>query len=316
MRLAVASEAEKRQRDRVTYAAWGERLTPADFELREERLRAHPWAHEAMLTWILFDGRDQKVASCETFRMESLARGERGACYGVASVFVEEHLRGQGHALQMMQLLSLELQARDPAAHAAILFSDVGTALYERAGYVVRPAADLIFPPTGDTAMGVDLLSDDDVPAVMRAAALPAPHDDFVVWPTPAQLDWHRERERVYAERLGRPYLPIAGAARGPAVLLWAADLKHERLYILYLNAKAQDDVVALVRAARALAGRSGLREVRLWEFPQPSWPFAKEGGVRELRTESLPMIRPFSRTERSRVAAHAWNWIPRGIWV
>jgi predicted N-acetyltransferase YhbS len=320
MRLALATDNEKRQRDRLTYVAWGDHLGQGDFALREERLRAHPWAREAMSTWILFEDRDQPVASCETFRMHSVLRGARGACHGVASVFVEERLRGRGYALRMMQLLCPELQARDPEAHAAILFSDVGASLYERAGYVLRPAADVVFPPKShdeQDVTGVELLSDSDVPQVMRAAT--PPEGDFLVWPSAAQIDWHRERERVYAQLLCKPAVRPAGATCGRSVILWAADLKHDRLYVLYLSAETGGEAEALLRSARTVAGQSGLGEVRMWECPLPCGSLGPQGddggGVRQVRTESLPMIRPFVPAMPA-VAVNAWNWIPKSIWV
>ena len=35
----------------------------------------------------------------------------------------------------------------EAGAQASTLFSDVGAPIYEKSGYVVRPAEDLVFPP-------------------------------------------------------------------------------------------------------------------------------------------------------------------------
>ena len=144
MELAlVADEREKRARDRLTYSAWGERLTVDDFVEREARLRAHPWARAAMATWFLRGDRGAVLSSCETFRMESRLRRaggavEHGVTFAVASVFTEPSLRGRRLASTMMEQLGRRLAESEPGAdapHAIILYSDVGPAMYQRAGY-------------------------------------------------------------------------------------------------------------------------------------------------------------------------------------
>ena len=60
--------------------------------------------------------------------------------------------------------------------------------------------------------------------------ALPVPRARFVIWPSVEQLDWHRERERAYAELFGRAPLPHAGARSDGGVIAWAADFKNEKL--------------------------------------------------------------------------------------
>ena len=68
--LRLATEEEKRARDRVTYAAWGEGLSLRQYLDREQQLRAHAWARDAMETWLLCD-RETIVCSCESLRMPS-----------------------------------------------------------------------------------------------------------------------------------------------------------------------------------------------------------------------------------------------------
>ncbi len=224
MNLVVANADEKRARDRLTYDAWGERLTPEQYLQREERLSAHPWAQEAMTWWLWRDAGGTVLSSCETYRMCSAVEDERGESWAVASVYTEPARRGQGHARAMLD--ALLVRARQAGAQASTLFSDVGTPIYERSGYVARPAEDLVFPPApGDPAHGVDAL-------VEAIGALEPPIDDFALWPTPAQLDWHLERTRTYAALLGRPPLPSIGARAGDGVAYWTADWKHDRLLL------------------------------------------------------------------------------------
>ena len=225
MQLVVANADEKRARDRLTWDAWGEALSPEQYLSREARLCAHRWAQETM-TWWLWRADDGAVlSSCETYRMCSAVDGVRGETWAVASVYTEPALRRQGHARAMMD--ALVARARAEGAQASTLFSDVGLPIYEASGYVGRPAEDLVFPPApGDAARAVDRFVD-------RVDELEPYVDDFSVWPTPAQLDWHLERGRTYAALLERPLLPSIGARAGDGVAYWTADWQHERLLVL-----------------------------------------------------------------------------------
>ena len=304
MQLVAANADEKRARDRLTFQAWGERLTPAQYLRREERLCGHPWARQAMTAWLWRDADGAVLSSCETYRMSSAITGSRGESWAVASVFTEPARRRRGHARAMID--ALLQRARADGMQAATLFSDVGAPMYESSGFVARPAEDLLFPPTrGDAAVGVDALLE-------HTGEVEPPVDDFAVWPTAAQLDWHVERGRTYAALLDRPPLPSVGARVGDSVAYWTSDPKHDRLLLLWLDAARSDEAEALVRAARRVASAAQLHEVRLWAQP---WPFsgrADLGGDRVRRVGSLPMIAPLLPSVRPEM----WSQIPRAVWV
>jgi GNAT superfamily N-acetyltransferase len=304
MELVIATDEDKQLRDRLAHVAWGSKLTVDQWVVRETRLRAHPWAQQAMTTWLLNDG-GETLASCEIFVQDGYVDGVRADVWAVASVFTEERLRKRGHATRLVDLL-LE-RARAAGAVASTLFSDVGASLYERSGYVAMPAEDLIFPPeSGDPASGVDALLD-------AIAVLPPPPDeDFVIWPTAAQIDWHLERSRVYGELLARDAGTWVGARAGDAVLYWSADSTNERLLVQLMAATRAHEAEALLRAARRTARQLKLREVRMWAQP---WGFpgrADLGGDRVARRGSLPMIAPLVPSLR----AQQWRQIPRAVWV
>ncbi len=304
MELVLADADEKRARDRLTYDAWGEALTPEQYLIREERLGAHAWARASMRWWLWRDDDGSVLSSCETYRMSSAVDGERGETWAVASVYTEPALRGRGHARAMMD--ALVARARAEGAQASTLFSDVAPAIYERSGYAVRPAEDLVFPPAqGDSARGVDSLTE-------VVGELEPYVDDFAVWPSREQLDWHLERGRTYAALLGRAALPSVGAKAGEGIAYWVADWKNERLMVLWLDAGNAYEAEALVQAARSVAAAAKLREVRLWAQP---WPFpgrADLGGDRVRRVGSVPMIAPLVGAVR----AEMWTQIPRAVWV
>jgi GNAT superfamily N-acetyltransferase len=318
MHLVLATEAQKAQRDLLTYSAWGQTLTPEAYAERERRLRAHPWSAAEMKTWLLCAEDGDVLASCETFRTDSFLRGPggepvRGDSFAIASVFTEERLRGRGCATRLMDLLAAELERASPRAHGALLFSDVGPALYRRSGYRELPAFDWRLPPTeGAPGEPVErLLGERDVPAAL--ARLRWPPTPYFLWPSAAQVDWHVERERIYAEALARPRPEAQGATVGDSTALWAMTAKDGELKVLLLDARSPEEARALLEAARRVARRAGLERVVVWEEPASAPLLARlPGATRVPRDGSLPMVRPL----RPELPLSPAPPAPRALWV
>ena len=319
--LTEANDEEKAARDVLCHAEWGARLTVPQFVSREARLRAHPWAEREMRTWLWREGEAagaRVLASCETFRMDSFSRGVAGNTYGVASVFSEPSLRGHGHAGAMMRALVSRLREEDPRAQTSILFSDVGAPLYERAGYeavsepwdwVIETRAAAALPPS------VRLLSESELEREWRSVQRPE-DAAFLVWPSAAQLDWHLERERIYAGMLGGTRPAAIGAALHASRIFWAADFKNGRLMVLHLSVRDESDRVTLLEAACSVAHEAGLARVVGWEDPASPRIDGEAGGVtrptRVRRSGELPMLAPLNAT----VTAADWTHLSRGLWV
>ncbi len=309
MRLRVASEAEKLERDRACYEAWGPPLTPEAWVERERRLRAHRWPQQSMTTWLWVDESGRVLSSCETFRVPSIHQGKPGGSYGVASVYTEPALRGRGHATAMLSSLTGELTRRELHPHAAFLFSDVGAAIYQRAGYQERPAFDWVIPAApSPREAGVKWLGEGELEDAL--ARLRPPTDPFLIWPTGPQLDWHLERERIYAEALQRPRPRHAGVRIGESTAIWAGAPKSNELAVLLIDARGQQEAERLLQAAAGAAHLAGLARVRVWETPQ--LPSLAGVGVRAAREGSLPMLAPLEPS----VSAAGWRTIPRALWL
>ena len=304
MQLRLAAADEKLARDALTHSAWGQRLTVAQYLERERRLRSHAWAREAMRTWLLVDG--GVVASCETFAMNASLAGKPGVVEGVASVFVEDRLRGRGLASEMFRHLIERLRAE--GAFASILYSDVGEALYSRLGYVSRPAFDRVFGSAAGNPAELGARIFDEHAIASELAAAPRPDDALLVWPSALQLDWHLERERAYAALLGKPRPRWHGAAAGNSRAFWCGDLKNDRLVILLLAAEPLEEATALIEAARRVAHQAELGQVVLWEYAAPF----ELPGERVPRAESIPMICPLA----SGVAPGDWGQTTRATWI
>jgi GNAT superfamily N-acetyltransferase len=318
--LTLATDPQKIERDRLTHDPWGKGLTLEGYITREERLRLHPWAREGMQSLLLVDDRGAILCSCEALRMESFFQGDvdeagaprRRSSYGIASVFTEPALRGKGHATRMMSLVLDHLRSQDPGAHASVLFSDVGAPIYERAGYVARPAVDRVFEPEdGDPSEGVILLRDGDVGPAL--SLMPRPRAELLIWPSAAQIDWHLERERVYSALLNRARPEGCGARAGGSSILWASGFKSNELCVLLLHAESPEELHRLLRSARRAAGRAGLARVVHWEHPMPfAFPGGPNGGVLRDREGALPMICPLNPA----ITPDSLTYLPRALWV
>jgi len=314
VQLVLATQAERETRDLLTAEAWGAGLSREAYLRRERRLRALAVPRLDMRCWLLVDARRRVLSSCETFAFPSVLRADGaenwGRSFGVASVFTEAALRGQGHATRALDLLCQAL-AEETAGHAVVLYSDVGASQYARSGFEARAAYDWCWPAAEAGASSNAAYFSEEALG-WRWAAQPIPGGRFVLHPSADTLEWFLERERVYCEELGRPRPKACGAALGNSLALWYAQPKDERLWLHWLDAKDADSCRALVQAARIVAREASLSEVRLWEDMDGVPSEGLEGGRREKRSGGLPMLRPLD----GRVRAQDWRRIARVLWV
>ena len=217
------------------------------------------------------------LASCESYRMDSFLRAPDGTVvagdsFGIASVFTggaAARARVRHPADGSPERESSE--RAEPRAQSALLFSDVGAPLYQRSGYQELEAWDWRFAPEpGEPSEHVDrLLSEADVGAAL--ARMRRPEAPFFYWPTAAQVDWHLERERIYAELLPRPRPEANGATAGASTALWYMTVRSNALIVVLFDARTAEEATALLSAARRVAHRASLSQVVLWE--EPAWP-------------------------------------------
>jgi GNAT superfamily N-acetyltransferase len=294
MRLFEASDAEKVARDRLTASAWGRHLTESQFLAREAALRSHAFGR-AMRTWLWRDESGAVLSSCETFQVPYLRGGRSAHGVLIASVFTEERLRGQGHAVALLEAVCD--QARREGALVAALFSEVGARIYERVGFVAQPSFDVVFPAKTDTVRScVSWDGPVSVDGVLQGS----------LELTVAQADWHVERERFYATALGRPAPATHGARLGRSRCTWAASFQTNELHVLWYAFANDEEADALIRAARHVAHACRLDAVRFWETS----PLPMAEGQRVPRNDELPMLRPLDGGPAE------WPLIHRGLWA
>ena len=312
MMLVEATPELSLERDRATHETWGGGLPVEAYQALEARLRGHPWPRASLALWLLRGADGEVLSSCETYRMTSRLRGVPGHSYGVATVYTEPDRRRRGHVRELLERLAAHLARAYPDAQSMVLFSDVPLAVYRGAGFFPRPALDLVWDPLpGDPRDGVDGLLEDDG-AGPALDGLPFAQGPFAIRPSAAQIDWHLERERIFALLQGRSRPPGCGARLGPGLALWAAEYRTGQLMVLLLHAPGPGQAEALIASARRAAQAAGLARVTLWKTPgDPPWPGSRLED-RLARLDSVPMIRPLD----PRLRAGDWDWIPRILWV
>lgn len=306
-----ASEAEIEARSRLSASVWGNRLTLEQYLERERALAAAPFAARGLRTWVL-DGAGEIVASCETYRMASELDGMRGETHGFASVFVEPRLRGHGYARSMIERVAGVLEAE--GAQAAHLFSEVGTSLYEAAGFQARPIQArrwaAVVAPVAEVALpfgrgvAAEVLRD-------RLAAGADARARYRIVLDSGQLDWHWVRARAYHRFLAPERVSpdaLVGAIAGGGWVTWFADYRLGKLLVLAVGPGSAAESSALVEATRRAAAALGFAEAEHWESPATA---LIAGEVRPL-DEEIPMLRPFART----LSPTDWLEYGRGCWI
>jgi ribosomal protein S18 acetylase RimI-like enzyme len=311
VQLVRATPSQAAELDERSHAEWGAGLTATAHVARERRLRNGLWPRSTHDTWALVDA-DQVLASCETYRVACTVDGEPGLAWEIASVFVEPLLRGRGYATRLLEELSARLRP-EPGARALVLYSDVAPSrLYERLGFVARPAGDRVVPPEiEDPDDGPWIRFGETELADVHSRVVPFGGPGFSIWPSLAQIDWHLDRSRTRAELVGWRRSSRCGAQLGQDVVIWTEDRESDALLLLLLTARVPRAAGMLISAAARTAAELGLKEVRAWETPLPgAWP--ADLGAPVARNGSVPMIRPFAPD----VDPEGWTFIPRGLWV
>ena len=300
--LTVATPEEQLARDAFTFDAWGAGLTREEFMAREQRLRGHAWAAKSLTTLFWRDARGEVLASCELFSDRASAGTKAGRAVTIASVFTEPRLRGKGGASAMLRAVIERLHA-DSSCLAATLYSEIGTAMYQRLGFWPVPAFDTFFDADARAPEGVEWI-EGALPSPRHA---PAAADTLRLELSSERLDWHLERERIYGEALRRPTLDVHGARAGESTITWTAYWKTNELQVLSFDAKTPEALGLLVRAAQHAAHRVNLPVVRIWETMALT---TLPGARRVERTDEIAMFLPLTP------GVQAWTQVERGLWA
>lgn len=120
----------------LTHPIWNEGLTVDDYARWNLVQMRTPWGLAHLSRVALVEG-ETTLASAKWYDFEAQLDGRPIRILGIGAVFTPESQRGRGHAPEMMRRMMAD--AAQEGYHAAMLFSEVGAAHYERLGFVVIP---------------------------------------------------------------------------------------------------------------------------------------------------------------------------------
>lgn len=169
--LTAASGPTLDQILRDTYPIWGGGLTFDAYASYQNGQRRTSWGGSHIERVVLLDG-TRPLASAKRYDLSARVDGRIRRVLGIGAVFTPRELRGRGAA---SALLAHMVDAGNTDGYEfALLFSDVGPALYERLDFVPVPLESATLQVTrydGAPAMAVRAGDDRDLPHIAELSA-------------------------------------------------------------------------------------------------------------------------------------------------
>jgi hypothetical protein len=122
---------------------------------------------------VLLNDAGDRVASLKRYRYPVRVDGRDGWMCGIGAVFTGPEHRGAGHASRLVE--HVVEQSRQEGALLAGLFSEIGTAFYERLGFTAVPLDEVslrVSRRDGSPAMLVRAGDDRDLPSLAAMHAV------------------------------------------------------------------------------------------------------------------------------------------------
>ena len=265
---------------------WGGGLDEGRFQLFQRRLADAPEAGNRyrLLGW--FDGR-RMVSAMKAYDLRGTCARRALSLLGIGAVFTPPELRRKGHAAGMLRAAMDEYRRR--GAQAAVLFSDIDAAYYERLGFHVveslecsveagalpRPAGGFRPALAGDEALMTGLF-----------AAPRAQETRFALdrdgWTLRFQL--RRLRELARARGVGEPEWGVVVGVEAAAMIRYGRDTV-DVLEAAWTNGHARD---VLLSGLRECMHRAGRQRLRLWPASQLRGLFESQQ-----RASAIAMLAP-----------------------
>jgi GNAT superfamily N-acetyltransferase len=206
MPLVVAHGAVLNEILDATFPLWHDGLTRDAYARFNAAQMRTVWGRAPLQRLALVDARGALLASAKRYRLRATLGGRSVKVCGIGAVFTPVECRGRGHASELIeQILAAE---RAEGAEAALLFSAIGPAFYERLGFTTVQLDEValgVARKAGAPAMLVRAGTEGDL------AALASMHER-----RSAAAGFALRRERPFIEYvLARKRLRAGLAARG-----------------------------------------------------------------------------------------------------
>jgi predicted N-acetyltransferase YhbS len=121
-----------------THAVWNDGLSRGGYGRYNKAQLSTPWGRRHLQRLALVQG-DRVLASAKRYELRATLDGRAIRVVGIGAVFTPPELRGRGYGRQIVEAMLSE--ARRDGSGLALLFSEIGTAYYERLGFRAVPIA-------------------------------------------------------------------------------------------------------------------------------------------------------------------------------
>ncbi len=135
----------------ATYDIWHDGLSRDAYPRYYKGQLATPWARANLRRWALVDGAEP-LASLKTYSFDAVLERRSIRAIGYGAVFTQPRHRGHGYGRALLREM-LQRAAAD-GYDAALLFSEIDAAYYERLGFAAVPTVDLTLRVREDARRG------------------------------------------------------------------------------------------------------------------------------------------------------------------
>ena len=200
MRVVIADEPLVERVLDDTYPIWHEGLSREAYSKWSRGQLRTPWGREHLQRFVLLDERDRHVASLKRYHYPVHVNGRDGWMCGIGAVLTAPAHRGQGHASRLVA--DVVEQSRAEGALLAGLFSEIGTAFYERLGFSTVALDEVSVRVTrrdGSPAMLVRSGDDRDLPGLAAMHATRASGARLVLRRDAPLIHYALAKKRLFA---------------------------------------------------------------------------------------------------------------------
>ena len=171
MQLVPADGAILRQILDESHAIWSDGLTPHGYaQFNAAQLRT-PWGARHLRRVALLDDAGSLLTSAKRYALRVRLDGRTLDAVGIGAVYTPAHQRGKGFAPAIIERLIED--ARAEGADLAVLFTEIGTAYYERMGFApvaLHQVLLSVVEKRGAPMVLVRAAEERDIPAVTALA--------------------------------------------------------------------------------------------------------------------------------------------------
>jgi GNAT superfamily N-acetyltransferase len=184
----------------TTYSIWHEGLSRhayGQWNVAQMRL---PWAANHVARFALVDDHGAPLASLKRYRYDVRLDGRVGMMCGLGAIFTMPEHRGRGHASRLIEDV-LAQEQRDGVLMAG-LFSEIGTAFYERLGFRAIALDEVtvnVVSKGGSPAMLVRAGDDRDLPALATIHETRTETSRFALRRDAAAMQFAIAKKRLFA---------------------------------------------------------------------------------------------------------------------